>query len=44
MEHELFGRDGFDEYEQRMTTIEQRIEQRLGLANLGHYTALPPPT
>src|SRR5262245_15596538 len=33
-----FGKDGFDDAVERIT----RIEQSLGIADLGHYTASPP--
>lgn len=40
IEHQQFGKDGFDDAVQRIA----RIEQSLGLADLGSYTADHPPT
>ncbi len=39
IEHQQFGKDGFDDAVARIA----RIEQMLGLNNLDHYTAAPPP-
>ncbi len=39
IEHQQFGKDGFDDAVTRIS----RIEQILGLDNLEHYTAQPPP-
>jgi hemerythrin-like domain-containing protein len=39
IEHQQFGKDGFDDAVQRIA----RIEQSLGLADLGTYTADHPP-
>lgn len=38
LEHQQFGKDGFDDAVERIA----RIEQRLGLANLATFTASPP--
>jgi hypothetical protein len=40
IEHQQFGKDGFDDAVERIA----RIEQTLGLADLGTYTAGHPPT
>jgi hemerythrin-like domain-containing protein len=40
IEHQQFGKDGFDDAVARIS----RIEQTLGLADLGSYTAPPAPT
>jgi 2-polyprenyl-3-methyl-5-hydroxy-6-metoxy-1,4-benzoquinol methylase len=39
-EHQQFGKDGFDDAVARIS----RIEQALGFADLGRYTASAPPT
>jgi hemerythrin-like domain-containing protein len=39
IEHQRFGKDGFDDALKRIS----RIEQALGMDNLDRYTAQPPP-
>lgn len=39
IEHQKFGGGGFDEAPGRM----EKVEQALGLGELDHYTASPPP-
>jgi hemerythrin-like domain-containing protein len=39
MEHQQFGKDGFEDGLERMS----RVEQMLALSDLGTYTAAPPP-
>jgi hypothetical protein len=40
LEHQRFGRDGFEDAVARIT----KVEQAFGLADLGTYTAPPPPS
>jgi hemerythrin-like domain-containing protein len=39
IEHRTFGKDGFDDAEEKISSI----EGRLGLADLAHFTPPPPP-
>lgn len=39
MEHQQFGKDGFEDGIDRIS----RVEEMLGLSDLSHYTAAPPP-
>jgi hypothetical protein len=39
IEHQQFGKDGFDDGLERIA----RVEKTLGVSDLGSYTASPPP-
>jgi hypothetical protein len=39
MEHQQFGKDGFEDGIERMS----RVERMLGLSDLRYYTVAPPP-